>query len=66
MRVPLFIPLILCDLFCVLMLVTSFNVGPTWKFVLSLVGVVVFTITSILAGGAILRQNEVKQNEGHH
>ena len=66
MRLPLFIPLILCDLFCVLMFVSTLNVGPTWKFVLSLAGVIIFTISSILAGGAILRQNEVKQNEGHH
>lgn len=66
MRVPLFIPLILADLFCILMLVSSLMVGPTWKFFLSLAGVIVFTITAILAGGAILRQNEVKQNEGHH
>jgi hypothetical protein len=49
-----------------MMLISSFTVGPTWKFFLSLAGVIVFTITSVLAGGAILRQSEAKQNERPH
>lgn len=65
MRFPIFIPLVLLNLFCIMMLISSFNVGPTWKFILSLAGVIIFTITSVLAGSAILRQNDVKQNEGH-
>jgi hypothetical protein len=66
MRFPIFIPLVLLNLFCIMMLISSFTVGPTWKFFLSLAGVIVFTITSVLAGGAILRQSEAKQNERPH
>ena len=65
MRFPIFIPLVLLNLFCIMMLISSFNVGPTWKFVLSLAGVIIFTVSSILAGSAILRQSEAKQNEHH-
>ena len=66
MRFPIFIPLVLLNLFCIMMLISSFNVGPTWKFILSLAGVIIFTVTSILAGSAILRQSEAKQNERQH
>ena len=58
MRFPIFIPLVLCNIFCIMMLVSSFVVGPAWKFYLSLFGVIGFTIFSIISGGAILREGE--------
>jgi len=58
MRFPVFIPLVLCNLFCIMMLISSIGIGPAWKFWLGLAGTILFTITSILAGGAILREGE--------
>ena len=58
MRFHVFIPLVLCNLFCIMMLVGSIGVGPAWKFWLGLAGTILFTITSIMAGGDILREGE--------
>jgi len=63
MRFPIFIPLVLCAIFSIMMLISSFVVGPTWKFWLSLICSVAFSILSIVAGGALLRDAEVEQ---HH
>jgi hypothetical protein len=63
MKVPVFIPMILLDLFCVMSLISSFVVGPTWKFILSLAGVIAFTIGSILTGGYLIRQGD---SANHH
>gem|GEM_PF-3481514 len=63
MRFPVFIPLVLCNLFCIMLLVSSFVIGPAWKFWLGLAGTILFTITSILAGSAILREGE---HQNHH
>lgn len=61
MRFPVFIPLVLCALIFIMMLVTSFVVGPAWKFWLGLFGTIGFTIGAIISGGAILREGE-RQN----
>lgn len=64
MRFPVFIPLVLCNIFCIMMLISSFVVGPAWKFYFALFGVILFTVTSIIAGSAILREGE-RQNHHH-
>lgn len=63
MRFHIFIPLILCDLFCLMALISTLMIGPTWEFILSLAGVIVFTITSIIAGRALIR--EENSSHGH-
>ncbi len=63
MKVPWFIPMILLDLFAVMNFISSLVVGPTWKFYLSLVGVIAFTIGSILTGGYLIRQGD---SANHH
>ncbi|MEO7311970.1 MAG: hypothetical protein ABIX01_16310 [Chitinophagaceae bacterium] len=59
MRFPVFIPLVLLNLFSIMTMISGIGLnGPAWKFWLGLFGTVFFTITSILAGGAILREGE--------
>jgi len=65
MRFPLFIPMILLDLFAVMNFISSLVVGPTWKFYLSLAGVIAFTIGSILTGGYLIRQGDGANHQQH-
>ena len=58
MRFPVFIPVVLLNLFSIMTMISGIGTGPAWKFWLGLSGTILFTICSILAGGAILREGE--------
>ncbi|MES2645731.1 MAG: hypothetical protein V4717_02560 [Bacteroidota bacterium] len=65
MKFPFFATTALISIFCAMLLIKSFDYGRAWAIVLAAIGLLLFSILTILALQYQMRQHDDNQNGGH-
>ena len=66
MKFPFFAITILLTIFCVMLLLKSFDYGQGWAIALAAIGVLLFAILSIISITYQIRLGEEDQEVAHH
>jgi len=67
MRFPFFATTTLISIFCAMLLLKSFDYGKAWAIVLAAIGLLTFTVLTILALQFQMRQHDdTQQDAGGH
>jgi cell division protein FtsW (lipid II flippase) len=65
MKFPFFATTTLISIFCAMLLIKSFDYGQAWAIVLAAIGVLLFSVLTILALQYQMRQHDDNQNGDH-